>query len=71
MVKHTQTIRRQIADELFESVSPFCEIPAKRVKAINFHKTPRKKFLQIIFAHPLSLYSCTKKCYAWVVKLKM
>ena len=32
MVKHTQTIRRQIADELFESVWPFCEIDAKRVK---------------------------------------
>ena len=23
-VKHTQTIRRQIADKLFERVSPFC-----------------------------------------------
>ena len=31
MVKHTQTIRRQIADE-FEYVWPFCEIGAKRVK---------------------------------------
>ena len=26
MVKHTQTIRRQSADELFECVWPFCEI---------------------------------------------
>ena len=32
MVKHTQTIRRQIADKLFECVWPFCEIGAKRVK---------------------------------------
>ena len=32
MVKPTQTIRQQIADELFECVSPFCEISAKRVK---------------------------------------
>ena len=32
MVKHTQTIRRQIADELFEFAWPFCEIGAKRVK---------------------------------------
>ena len=32
MVKHTQTIRRQFADELFEYVWPFCEIGAKRVK---------------------------------------
>ena len=31
MIKHTQTIRRQIADELFECVCPFCEIGAKRV----------------------------------------
>ena len=29
MVKHTQTIRRQIADELFECVSLFCEIGAE------------------------------------------
>ena len=28
MVKHTQTIRRQIADEFFECVWPFCEIGA-------------------------------------------
>ena len=35
MVKHTQTIRRQIADELFECVWPFCEIGGKRVK---YHK---------------------------------
>ena len=26
MAKHNQTIRRQIADELFECVWPFCEI---------------------------------------------
>ena len=32
MVKHTQTICRQIADELFECVRPFCEIGAERVK---------------------------------------
>ena len=32
MVKHTQTIRRQIADELFQCVWPFCEIDASRVK---------------------------------------
>ena len=28
MGKHTQTIRQQIADELFECVWPFCEIGA-------------------------------------------
>ena len=26
MAKHTRTIRQQIADKLFERVSPFCEI---------------------------------------------
>ena len=31
MVKHTQTIRRQIADELFECVWPFCGIGAERL----------------------------------------
>ena len=30
MVKHTQTIRRQFADEFFEFVWPFCEIGAWR-----------------------------------------
>ena len=34
MVKHTQTIRRQIADEFFECVWPFCEIDALKVKAL-------------------------------------
>ena len=32
MVKHTQTIRRQFVDELFECVGPFCEIGAQRFK---------------------------------------
>ena len=32
MVKHTQTIRRQIANELFECVWSFCGIGAYRVK---------------------------------------
>ena len=32
MIKHTQRIRRQIAEELFECVWPFCEIGAKWVK---------------------------------------
>ena len=32
MAKHTQIIRRQIVDEFFECVWPFCEIGAYRVK---------------------------------------
>ena len=35
MVKHTQTIRGQIADELLECVWPFCEIGAKRANMSN------------------------------------
>ena len=35
MVKHTQTIRRQIAAELFECVRPFCEIGVERVNSKN------------------------------------
>ena len=31
MVKHTQKIRRQFADELLECVLPFCGVGAKRV----------------------------------------
>ena len=31
MVKHTQTIRRQIADELFECVWPFCKVIIKSI----------------------------------------
>ena len=29
MVKHTQTIRRQFADELIDCVGPFCESALK------------------------------------------
>ena len=36
MVKHTQAIRWQIANELFECVRPFCEIGAKRVNQLLF-----------------------------------
>ena len=36
MVKHTQTIFWQIADNLFECVWPFCKIGAKRVNFFLF-----------------------------------
>ena len=46
MVKHTQAIRRQIVDELFECVWRFCEIGAKRVKKrrVNIAKILRATF---------------------------
>ena len=34
MVKRTQTICRQFADELFECIWPFCGIGAQRVKSV-------------------------------------
>ena len=38
MVKDTQKIRRQIAGELFECVSPFCEIGTYRVNIYLFRE---------------------------------
>ena len=35
MVKHTQTICRQIADELFECFWPFCDTGAQKVKYVT------------------------------------
>ena len=45
MVKHAQTIRRQIVDELFECVWPFWGIGAWRVK----HRISSPAFLDIDF----------------------
>ena len=39
MVKHTQTICRRIADELFECVWPFCGIGVERDIMQNFFST--------------------------------
>ena len=39
MVKHTQTIPRQIADELFECVRPFCGIGTKSVNCVHISIT--------------------------------
>ena len=36
MAKHTQTIRREIADKLFECVWPFCWIGTLRVNLGKF-----------------------------------
>ena len=38
MVKHTQTIRRQIVDELFECVRPFCEVAPKGFNLLDLEK---------------------------------
>ena len=39
MVKHTQTIRWQIADELLECIWPFCEIGTERVIMLSISWT--------------------------------
>ena len=63
MVKHTQTIRRQFADELFECVRPFCHIGTQNVKIIGCFYVLNFKFLNcnkvnmFIKASTFSLYS--------------
>ena len=47
MVKHTQTIGRRIADELFECVWRFCGIGAYRIK-FQIHKYQKLIRLTII-----------------------
>ena len=48
MVKHTQTIRRQIADELFECVWLFCEIGAWKVKSVTRNMNQKGSRLKTI-----------------------
>ena len=47
MAKHTQTIRRQIAYELFDCVWPFCEIGAWRVN--NFTVDEINDFSELLW----------------------
>ena len=58
MVKHTQKIRQQIADELFECVWPFCEIGAERAniehalsRVFNVIDSRQRKKKQIIWSN--------------------
>ena len=44
MVKHTQTIRRQFPNELFECVWPFCWIGAEKVNSIFQKKKQSKNY---------------------------
>ena len=54
MVKHTQTIRRQIADELFECVLPFCVIGAWRYNLFQANNKGNKVMSRAVCS--LSLY---------------
>ena len=44
MAKHTQTIRRQIVDKLFECVLPFC-VRIKGYEMLVFRKILRKYYM--------------------------
>ena len=54
MVKNTQTIRRQIADEFFECVWPFCDIGTLRVNKEYKIRRKLNNFFKILYL--------TKKC---------
>ena len=47
-LSNTQTIRRQITNELFECVWPFCGIGAQRVKRILAHCDALNKTIYLI-----------------------
>ena len=44
MVKHTQTIRGQIADKLFECVWPYCGVDVQMVKIWFFQLLSNSKW---------------------------
>ena len=56
MVKHTHTIHRQTAGELFECVWPFCWVGAERVKIKEkFKKYSLKNILRSLRLFPVSI----------------
>ena len=63
MVKHTQTIRRQFASELFECVWPLCDIGIKRVKTSILNKIFRTIFNKIWNHKSL------KSAFAWFLTI--
>ena len=69
MVKHTQTIRRQIADELFKCVCPFCEIGAQKV---NYKEISDVALIPQPFYHPtLMRYSHWKKTGSKICRITL
>ena len=60
MVKHTQKIRRQIANELFECVWPFCEIGAKRVQNLYNYRFRSFSAIVITFYYHTVQFSSRK-----------
>ena len=41
MAKYTQTIRQQIADELFRCVWPFCGVALKELTEVNYQTSAK------------------------------
>ena len=58
MFKHTQAIRRQIANELFECVSPFCGVDTYNINP------PRNNAIYAI-SFSISLRFCTYDTLLW------
>ena len=71
MVKHTQTIRRQIADELFEYVWSFCEIGAKKDYGLALYSIPSLTLL----VHPFTLFTNHERvvleisCFVYIINV--
>ena len=62
MVKHTQAISRQIADELFEYVWPFCGVCAERFKVAHSEKKVLLLYSSVIFTiETWSIFEKSKK----------
>ena len=60
MVKHTQTIRRQIVDELFQCVWPFCGIGASKYLTASLYSTylhEKGSVFPAILPRPTILYT--------------
>ena len=66
MVKHTQTIRRQFADELFECVWPFCDIGAWRIKNLLLWEMKLRQ-KQLSRMTPPRVFSFNLRTFSWGV----
>ena len=60
MVKHTQTIRRQIDNELFEYVWPFCGIGAWVKFDIDYFSSELSRQLDSTFCSVSEIEDCEK-----------
>ena len=66
MVKHTQTIRREIADELFECVWPFCTADKFLSVFDHFVELAIKGLIQLV----INITLLSKKLPYFKIKIK-